>query len=252
MRERPVACRRACCPASCRASGTCAPRPATGRAVGSLDVGGDFYDLIRLDDATVAAVVGDVQGHSVQAAALMGQVRTAVHTHAQVGAPPDEVLARTNRLLQDLSTELFVSCLYAHIDLRRGRALLSAAGHLPPILREPDGRTEVLRLPPGLLLGVESDAVFTTTEIALPPDSLLAFYTDGLVERSGTDLGDSVDDLARRIALAPPGPLGSLCDRLVKDAEATMTEGKSDDIALLLLETAAGDGPFETAVTGLA
>ncbi|WP_329459028.1 SpoIIE family protein phosphatase [Streptomyces sp. NBC_01497] len=206
-------------------------------AMSALDVGGDFYDLIALDDAVAVAVVGDVQGHSVQAAALMGQVRTAVHTHAQVGAPPGEVLARTNRLLEDLNTELFASCLYAHLDLRRRRALLASAGHLPPVLRGPDGRAEVLDVPPGLLLGVEPEASFPTTEIPLAPGSVLALYTDGLVERSGTDLGDAIDDLARRVGEAPPGPLSALCDRLISGAEATMTQEKSDDIALLLLRT---------------
>ncbi|MFD3519150.1 SpoIIE family protein phosphatase [Streptomyces sp. NPDC058653] len=206
-------------------------------AMSAMDVGGDFYDLIRLDDATAAAVVGDVQGHSVQAAALMGQVRTAVHTHAQAGAPPGDVLASTNRLLEDLNTELFASCLYAHLDLRRNRVLLASAGHLPPILRLPDGRTEVLDLPSGLVLGVEPGASFTTTEVDLPPGSLLVLYTDGLIERSGTDLVDSIDDLARRVAGIPAGPLGTLCDRLITEAEATVIEEKSDDIALLLLET---------------
>jgi len=156
-------------------------------AVSALDVGGDFYDLIALDDTTAVAVVSDVQGHSVPAAALMGQVRTAVHTHAQVGTAPSEILARTNRLLKDLNTELFTSCLCAQLDLRRRTALLANAGHLPPVLRRPDGRAEVLELPPGLLLGVEAEASFPTTEIALAPGTLLALYTDGLVERPDTD-----------------------------------------------------------------
>lgn len=208
-------------------------RPATR----GLDVGGDFYDLIRLDDTTAAAVVGDVQGHSVHAAALMGQVRTAVHTHAQVGALPAEVLSRTNRLLDDLNTELFASCVYACVDLGNRRVRLSSAGHPPPILRRPDGTAQVLDLPPGLLLGVESDTVFHTTEVELPPGSLLAFYTDGLVERPGVDLGDALGTLADSLAHAPPEPLSALCDRLVAGAERTAKEENSDDIALLLLET---------------
>jgi serine phosphatase RsbU (regulator of sigma subunit)/PAS domain-containing protein len=206
-----------------------------------LDVGGDFYDLIRLDDSTAAAVIGDVQGHNVQAAALMGQIRTAVHTHAQVGAPPAEVLARTNALLRDLHTELFASCAYVQIDLRRKIATLSMAGHPPPILRRPDGCTEVLDVPPGLLLGVEADTTFRTTEIDMPSGSLLALYTDGLVERTGIHLGDSIDDLAARIAKMRPRPLASLCDELIRKAEETVTEENSDDIALLLLETADHD-----------
>lgn len=208
-------------------------RPATS----GLDVGGDFYDLIRLDHERAAAVVGDVQGHSVRAAALMGQVRTAVHSHAQVGATAAEVLSRTNRLLADLDTDLFASCVYACIDLPRRRALLASAGHPPPLLRRPGGGSEVLDLPPGLLLGVDPDIDFHTTEVDLPPGSLLALYTDGLVERPGIDLGDAIGDLAGAIDDAPEESLGALCDRLISRAQRTAREEKSDDIALLLLQT---------------
>lgn len=113
-----------------------------------MDIGGDFYDLVRLDETTAAAVIGDVQGHNVNAAALMGQVRTAVHTHADSGAGPGEVLARANRLLVDLQSQLFASCLYVQLDLRNGKALLASAGHPPPLLRHPDHRAEVLDPPP--------------------------------------------------------------------------------------------------------
>ncbi|MET7318697.1 SpoIIE family protein phosphatase [Streptomyces thermoviolaceus] len=203
-----------------------------------LDVGGDFYDVIRLDESTAAAVIGDVQGHSVPAAALMGQLRTALHSHAQGGASPHVVLAHVNRLLDDLDTDLFASCVYAHIDLRHRHARLALAGHPPPILRHPDGRTTVLRLPPGLLLGVEPDARFHTTEIALPPGSLLALYTDGLVERPGIDLDKAVGDLAERIAEAASDPLHLLPTRLLRSAGGPHEPGaNSDDIALLLLQT---------------
>ncbi|WP_329459593.1 PP2C family protein-serine/threonine phosphatase [Streptomyces sp. NBC_01497] len=208
-------------------------RPATN----GLDVGGDLYDLIRLDDATAAAVIGDVQGHNVQAAALMGQVRTAVHTHAQAGASPGEVLERTNRLLADLNTELFASGLYAQIDLRRESVTLAMAGHTPPILRRPDGCVEVLDLPPGLLLGVEPATTYRTTEIGMPPGTLLAFYTDGLVERAGIDVGDAIDDLADFIATARSRSLSSLCDEIIRRSEENAAGAISDDIAILLLET---------------
>lgn len=100
-----------------------------------LEVGGDFYDLIDFGANGAAAVIGDVQGHSVQAAALMGQVRIAMHSYARTGAPPGEILARTNQLLLELNSELFCSCLYAHIDVPGQRFLLASAGHLPPIVR---------------------------------------------------------------------------------------------------------------------
>nr|WP_226967201.1 SpoIIE family protein phosphatase [Streptomyces phaeolivaceus] len=205
-------------------------------ATRGMDVGGDFYDLIRLDPTSAAATIGDVQGHNVNAAALMGQVRTAVH--ATAGAAPDEVLARTNRLLTDLDPGLFTSCLYVHLDLRARTACLATAGHPPPLLRHPDGRTEPVHLPPGLLLGIDPDAGYTSTEIPLPPGSVLALYTDGLVETPGVDIGAAVDALARALAgTDPSGPhaMNTVADALVQHARRSAP--RSDDIALLLVHS---------------
>ncbi|MEV0038006.1 SpoIIE family protein phosphatase [Streptomyces sp. NPDC050804] len=205
-------------------------------ATRGMDIGGDFYDLIRLDDTSAAAVIGDVQGHNVNAAALMGQVRTAVHTHATAGAPPDEVLARTNRLLIDLSSSLFTSCLYVHLDLLHHRARLAAAGHLPPVLCHPGGRTEILDVPTGLLLGIEPEAEYRTADVPLPPGAVLALYTDGLVEVPGTDLDTTIAELAARLAEAAPGPLDALAKSLVRHAGQTRQSSRGgDDIALLLM-----------------
>lgn len=196
-----------------------------------MDIGGDFYDLIRCDATTVAAAIGDVQGHSVNAAVLMGQVRTAVH--ATAGAPPGEVLARTNRLLTDLDPGLFTSCLYAHIDLAHHLAHLATAGHLPPLLRHPDGHTEVLQLPPGLLLGIDPDTDYPATKIPLPPGAVLALYTDGLVESPDVDLDDATNNLADQLAQAQDQPMATLADTLIR--HDPHTGPRSDDIALLLL-----------------
>ncbi|GHJ40391.1 SpoIIE family protein phosphatase [Streptomyces sp. TS71-3] len=206
-------------------------RPATH----ALDVGGDFYDLIDFGDDSVGAVIGDVQGHSVQAAALMGQIRTAVHTHARVGAPPEEILARTNRLLIELSGSMFCSCLYAHLDVPGQRVVLACAGHPPPILRHPDHHTEVVDLPPGLLLGVEEEPRFQSVEVPMPPGSMLALYSDGLVERPGVDLGVSIDSLAEQVARAGGERLDVFADAVVRWAEETVVPESSDDIALLLV-----------------
>ncbi|MDH3039226.1 SpoIIE family protein phosphatase [Streptomyces sp. TRM75561] len=198
-----------------------------------IDIGGDFYDLIPCTNATAAVAIGDVQGHDPTAAALMGQVRTAVRAHATTGSTPGDVLARTNRLLCDLDTGLFASCLIAHLDLPHHRARLATAGHPPALLRHPDGRTDTLRLPPGLLLGIDPDADYRTTDIPLPPGAVLALYTDGLVETPGTDIDDATTALAHRLATAHAESLETLADALLDHAERTAP--RTDDIALLLL-----------------
>ncbi|MFE4576314.1 SpoIIE family protein phosphatase [Streptomyces chartreusis] len=205
-------------------------------ATRGMEIGGDFYDLIRLGDSAdaAAAVIGDVQGHNVAAAALMGQVRTAVHAHATLGTPPDQVLDRTNRLLTDLAPDLFTSCLYAHLDFARERVSLASAGHPPPLLRIADGDTRAVGVPPGPLLGVDPDAVFPLVEIPLTRGMLLALYTDGLVETPGTDLEDAITRLAQHLADADDRDLDGLIDTLLSKAETTAQ--RIDDIALLVLQ----------------
>ncbi|MGW7283568.1 SpoIIE family protein phosphatase [Streptomyces sp. NPDC054844] len=203
-------------------------------AARGLGIGGDFYDLIRLDAHTASATIGDVQGHNVDAAALMGQVRTAVHAHATVGATPDDVLARTNRLLTDLDPGLFTSCVYVHLDLATHRVCLSSAGHPPPLVRHADGRVELLQVPPGLLLGIEPDAQYSVLECDLPPGSVLALYTDGLVEAPGVDLDDATAALAGLLEQTDPTDLDAMADTLIRHAPSP-----GDDIALLLLSTRA-------------
>ncbi|MEU1193466.1 SpoIIE family protein phosphatase [Streptomyces sp. NPDC005859] len=198
-----------------------------------MGIGGDFYDFIRLDETTAAAAIGDVQGHNVQAATLMGQVRTAVHAGA--GAPPGEVLARTNRLLTDLDTGLFTSCTYVDLDVAHHHACLATAGHPPPILRHPDGHTEALPLQPGLLLGIDPTAGYPTTEISLPPGAVLALYTDGLVEAPGVDIEDAIHSLVEQLARARTRSMEALADTLVDHARQSAP--RSDDIALLLIHS---------------
>jgi serine phosphatase RsbU (regulator of sigma subunit) len=207
-------------------------------ATRGMDIGGDFYDLIRLGDTAAAAVIGDVQGHNVAAAALMGQVRTGVHAHATLGTSPDQVLSGTNRLLTDLGLDLFTSCLYAHLDFARRRATLASAGHPPPLLRLPDRDTRPVVVPPGPLLGIDPGAVFPVTELPLTPGQMLAFYTDGLIETPGVDLDDSITRLAHHLAQADDRDLDLLIDDLLRKVRATGQ--RTDDIALLVLQHGTG------------
>ncbi|WP_221350836.1 SpoIIE family protein phosphatase [Streptomyces beigongshangae] len=203
-----------------------------------MDVGGDWYDVVESGDG-LALVIGDVQGHGVQAAATMGQLRSAVRAFALGDRPPDEVMSGTNHLLIDLDPGLFASCCYIRLDPLTGAARVARAGHPPPVLRRPDGRTRVLDIPGGVVLGVDPRADYPVTEVRLDPGAVLALYTDGLVERPGVDIDEGITAL--RVALARAGtPVGrpggrslaGIADRLT--ARARHVADRPDDIALLL------------------
>ncbi|MGW0712267.1 SpoIIE family protein phosphatase [Streptomyces sp. NPDC002643] len=199
-----------------------------------MDIGGDFYDLIRLTDTTAAAVIGDVQGHDMTAAALMGQVRMAVHSHATAGATADQVLTRTNRDLADLNASRFVTCLYAHLDLTDHRVTLTSAGHPPPLLCQPDRRAHPVEIRPGPPLGLGIGTPrYAPTTLPLPPNTLLALYTDGLVESPGTDITRTLAALAHHLDTARRLPLHQLANSLIHRTHNA--NHHTDDIALLLL-----------------
>ncbi|WP_107469563.1 PP2C family protein-serine/threonine phosphatase, partial [Streptomyces mangrovisoli] len=203
-----------------------------------MDVGGDWYDVVEAGDG-LALVIGDVQGHGVQAAATMGQLRSAVRAFALGDRPPDEVLSGTNHLLIDLDPGQFASCCYVRLDPATGLARFARAGHLPPLLRPPDGRTRALDLPGGVVLGVDPQARYPVTELTLEYDAVLALYTDGLVEKPGADIDDGITAL--RVGLARAGSLPGrrggrslvgIADRLT--AAARHAPDRPDDVALLL------------------
>ncbi|MFF8941990.1 SpoIIE family protein phosphatase [Streptomyces sp. NPDC014864] len=206
-------------------------------ATQGMDIGGDFYDLVPRRPLA-AAVIGDVQGHNVTAAGLMGQIRTAVRAYTTVGQEPQEVMRSTNRLLIDLGVELFASCLYLRLDPANGCAVMSRAGHPPPLIRRPDGRVRVLDLAVGPLLGIDASATYPTTLIDFAPGSVLALYTDGLVESPGADIEDSLVELGQRLAEAGDAPLDDLADLLILHGAAERE--RIDDVALLLLRAHAG------------
>ncbi|MGW1952679.1 SpoIIE family protein phosphatase [Streptomyces sp. NPDC001920] len=194
-----------------------------------LEVGGDWYDVIPLPDNHVALVIGDVQGHSAAAATLMGQMRTALRAYAAEGHPPDVVVHHANRLLMDLETDLFATCCYVDVDLEEGAAWCVRAGHPPPVLRHPDGATEIAEAEGGPPLGVLREAGFPMSPLSLRPGTVVALTTDGLVESADADIDAGMDRLARALARSDPAHLGLVADALLVEAR------RSDDIALLLM-----------------
>ncbi|MFE2427908.1 SpoIIE family protein phosphatase [Streptomyces sp. NPDC059373] len=209
-------------------------------------VGGDWFDVVPLSGTRVALVVGDVAGHGIHASATMGSLRTAVRTLADVDLPPDELLTHLDDLVNHLTTdeeqftadtdagEISATCLYAVYDPVSRRCTLASAGHPPPSVLYPDGTVETLRLSPGPPLGV-GGLPFEATELELPESSLLALYTDGLIEARDRDIDAGLAGLRR--ALASPAPsLELTCDTLIK---SMLPERPADDVALLVARTRA-------------
>ncbi|MFH0172504.1 SpoIIE family protein phosphatase [Streptomyces cacaoi] len=198
-------------------------------ATAGLEVGGDWYDVIPLSDHHVALVIGDVQGHSAGAATLMGQMRTALRAYAAEGHPPDVVVSHSNRLLMELETDLFATCCYVDVDMEEGTAWCVRAGHPPPVLRYPDGSTEIAETDGGPPLGVVTRAEFPMTPLRLLPGTVIALTTDGLVESAEMDIDTGLDRLAHELAVSDPSHLGLVADALLGNAH------RGDDVALLLM-----------------
>lgn len=197
-----------------------------------MDVGGDWYDVIETGGGRLALVIGDVQGHGVAAAATMGQLRSAVRAFALGGHPPQDVVRGTNRLLIDLDPGQFASLCYVTLDPETGATLAVRAGHPPPLLRHPDGTTEVVHLEGGVVLGIADDATYPVTALRLEPGAVLALFTDGLVERPGADIDDGIERLRASLAEHGLAPLTEAADHLIR--EARLATDRPDDIALLL------------------
>ncbi|MEU8518766.1 SpoIIE family protein phosphatase [Streptomyces sp. NPDC048577] len=200
--------------------------------------GGDWFDVIPLTDGTTALVVGDVMGSGINAAATMGQLRTATRTLTRLGLAPDEILRHLDVLTGELD-EMIATCVYARYDPGIGRCHIALAGHPPPALTRPGRPPLLLELPPGAPLGAAEDVPFTTTGIDLPPGARLFLYTDGLLESRHQSLDSRMDALLRHLT-GTPQPLETTCDELI----ATLPDPDSDDdIALLIAEADTPDTP---------
>ncbi|WP_155060299.1 SpoIIE family protein phosphatase [Streptomyces blattellae] len=199
----------------------------------TAQVGGDWYDAIPLPGNRVALVIGDVMGHSMTSAAIMGQLRTSVQTLAGLDLPPDEVLHHLDEQAGRLGSEHTATCLYALYDPVLHRLIASSAGHLPPVLLRPDGSVEVLDVPPGAPIGVGGGG-FESVETHAPAGATLVLYTDGLVESRDWDVLAGVERLCGRLRAAGSGSAPPTLEDLCDNALGTLGTGdRDDDIALL-------------------
>jgi serine phosphatase RsbU (regulator of sigma subunit)/anti-sigma regulatory factor (Ser/Thr protein kinase) len=204
--------------------------------------GGDFYDAFHLLDGRLAMVLGDVAGHDVRAAAVMGQVRAALRALALTDPAPPSVLAGLDRLVGSLSAEsrneeIFVTVVYGVLDPTDGTITLASAGHPPPVLRraglggEP-ASAELVKVPPGAPLGLGGR--WQTGSLRLEPGDTILMYSDGVVERRGHPLNDGLDALVAAAAGSASGDPRNMCSLATAAVEGTT----DDDVAVLAVEHA--------------
>jgi anti-sigma regulatory factor (Ser/Thr protein kinase) len=231
---------------------------------GGLQVGGDWYDMIPLPSGRFALVIGDVQGHDVRAAGLMGQLRIALRAYASEGHRPDAVLSRASRFLhgmcagaEDPGELRFATCLYVEVDPPSGVLEIARAGHPDPVIRMADGTVLTRPTAGGLPLGIDPDADYPTTRLALEPGETMMICTDGLIETGGHDLETGWKRI-RAILEEHAGGLEELADALVQAVHGPSShhttgpfaDRREDDIAVLLL-CRHGDGCGHGASVGV-
>ncbi|MEV7568068.1 ATP-binding SpoIIE family protein phosphatase [Streptomyces tanashiensis] len=207
--------------------------------VADAAVGGDWYDVITLGAGRTALVIGDVMGRGVRAAAVMGQLRTAVRAYARLDLPPHEVLQLLDGLAAEIDASQIATCVYAIHDPSEGKLVYASAGHLPILVRDEDGTVRRAEDPTGPPLGT-GGWLHASGSIALPPGSTAVLYTDGLVERRREDIDEGVAALARALAGASGTPQ-VVCDRLLRALGVTAEH--DDDVAVLVVQHPSRKGP---------
>jgi PAS domain S-box-containing protein len=200
-------------------------------ATEGADVGGDWYDAFPLDGNRVGLVIGDVTGHSISSASIMGQVRSILRAYAIDHPHPGEVLERTNAALTRLLPEALATAVYAVLDPGTGELVYANAGHLPPLLATGAGKVDYLDEPAGSMLGASPDATYTAARRRLPAWGILLNYTDGLIENGRRELTDGLDALAgvmrRSVGLTAEQVCAAVRDHLLG------TDVRDDDVCLL-------------------
>lgn len=202
-------------------------------------VGGDWFDVIRLREGRTAFVIGDVVGHGVTAAAVMGQMRTAIRSYALLDLSPGELLRNVSLLAGTMPEPSFVTCFYAVHDPVDGTLVYANAGHLPAVLIHPDGVVEQIGEAMAQPLGVGSD--YRQGQTCFPPGAELVLYTDGLVESATRDLSAGIDMFVAAVTmLRNRTDIGAACDALIEH----LTHGRhDDDIAFIHVRHTDGGDP---------
>ena len=201
-------------------------------AATGADVGGDWYDLVELDDGSFLIVVGDVTGHGVQSAVAMGRVQSLMRHLAASGEPPTLILDRVANTARVMLGTLLATCVTCHAVARGGgrwTLTFANAGHLPPVLIQPDGSTNLVELPPGALIGAGLSTPRETSTVEIESGTILLMYTDGLIESRDEPIDDSIERLRKAAAELDTVILSTFCRRLT----TTVEPDGSDDIACI-------------------
>ncbi|WP_369251310.1 SpoIIE family protein phosphatase [Streptomyces sp. R41] len=194
------------------------------------EVGGDWLDVLTLTDGRTGLIIGDVMGHGIRAAAVMGQLRTVARTLASQNVPPGRLMHHLDAAVADLGDSELATCAYAVYDPATCGCLITRAGHPPPVLVDPHGMVRFLNGTCGPPLGAPRNVPFETEHVPLPPGSLLVLYTDGLIESHDYDLDHGLDQLAHALH-RPCQTLHEVRDHLITDLLPTPSH---DDVAVLL------------------
>jgi hypothetical protein len=197
-------------------------------------VGGDWFDVFTLPDGRLAFVVGDVVGRGVVAASVMAEIRTALRAYAFEGHPLDATLNLLNDLLTSLSRNRCATVAMLALDTETDALSAVSAGHLPVLLRSPDGATDFIAHASGLPLGVHLSERYTEQRYQFPAGSTLLLYTDGLVERHGEIIDEGLTRLEQALREATPSARGPLADAIF--ARLSQVPESMDDVALLAIE----------------
>nr|WP_240942360.1 GAF domain-containing SpoIIE family protein phosphatase [Planosporangium thailandense] len=200
-----------------------------------VGVGGDWYDLFALPSGHIGAVIGDVAGNGLNAAVIMGRMRSALRAYALESSDPADVLTRLDRKIQLFEPDAMATVIYAVLDPARKQATLSSAGHLPPALAEPGRPARLLDVPADLPLGAYPDTRRHAVEVPLTRDSLMFFYTDGLIERRTRPIDQGFELL---VSALTPGPAERVCATIMSALIGDQTT--NDDVAILALQTTTG------------
>ncbi len=201
-----------------------------------VHVGGDWYDVFPLGDKRVGLVIGDVAGHSITSASIMGQVRSMLRAYAIDHPRPDDALQRTNIALARLLPEAMASAVYAVLDLATGDLTYANAGHPPPLITTGTGQAEYLDDAPGVMLGACADISLPAGQRRLTPGTGLLFYTDGLIEDRRRDIDEGLGALAATLKQSRARTAGQ-----IRDSAESMLHGKpsrADDVCLLAAQLA--------------